>query len=175
MDRGTWWAAVHRVERSQTQLSTHEHGSNPSVCLQKTETLDTALDVPGFSEFIRHSLTLSATKLLNVSFPISGTCVRVCCHFSRVRLSATPWTVAHQAPLPMGFSRQGFWSGLPCPPPEDPPNSEINPPILTSPTFSYSFLRLELKGYFLRNASIYPQVKTNSFVICSHRMNECFT
>ena len=29
-----------------------------------------------------------------------------------------PWTVAHQDPLPMGFSRQEYWSGLPCPPPE---------------------------------------------------------
>ena len=35
----------------------------------------------------------------------------------RVRLFATPWTVAHQAPLFMGFSRQEYWSGLPCPPP----------------------------------------------------------
>ena len=35
---------------------------------------------------------------------------------------ATPWTVAHQAPLPMGFSRQEYWSGLPCPPPRDLPN-----------------------------------------------------
>ena len=33
--------------------------------------------------------------------------------FSRVRLLATPWTAAHQAPLSMGFSRQGFWSGVP--------------------------------------------------------------
>ena len=31
--------------------------------------------------------------------------------------SATPWTVARQAPLSMGFSRQEYWSGLPCPPP----------------------------------------------------------
>ena len=174
MDRGTWWAAVHGVERSQTPLSTREHGNDPSVCWQTAETLDTGLDVPGFSELIRHSLTLSATKPLNVSFPVSGMRVCVWCHFSCVRLSATLWTVACHAPLPMGFSRQGFWSGLPCPPPVDPPNSEINPPILTS-TFSYSFLRLELIGYFLRNASLYPQVKTNSFVICSHRMNECFT
>ena len=37
--------------------------------------------------------------------------------FSRVRLSATPWTVARQAPLPMGCSWQGYWSGWPCPPP----------------------------------------------------------
>ena len=36
---------------------------------------------------------------------------------SRVWLCATPWTVAHQAPLSMGFSRQEYWSGLPCPPP----------------------------------------------------------
>ena len=34
---------------------------------------------------------------------------------SRVRLFATPWTVAHQAPLSMGFSRQEYWSGLPFP------------------------------------------------------------
>ena len=34
--------------------------------------------------------------------------------FSRVRLSATTWTVAHQAPLSTGFSRQEYWSGLPC-------------------------------------------------------------
>ena len=39
--------------------------------------------------------------------------------FSRVRLCATLCTVAHQAPLSTGFSRQGFWSGLPCPPPGD--------------------------------------------------------
>ena len=34
---------------------------------------------------------------------------------SRVQLSTTPWTVAHQAPLSMGFSRQEYWSGLPLP------------------------------------------------------------
>ena len=36
---------------------------------------------------------------------------------SRVRLFVTPWTVAHQAPLSMGFSRQEYWSGLPFPSP----------------------------------------------------------
>ena len=40
---------------------------------------------------------------------------------------ATPWTVAHQAPLPMGFSRQEYWSGFPCPPPEDLPNPGTEP------------------------------------------------
>ena len=37
---------------------------------------------------------------------------------SRVRLLATPWTAAHQAPLSMGFSRQEYWSGLPLPSPK---------------------------------------------------------
>ena len=38
-------------------------------------------------------------------------------HFSRVRLCATPWTAAHQAPPSLGFSTQGHWSGLPFPSP----------------------------------------------------------
>ena len=46
---------------------------------------------------------------------------------SHVQLFATPWTVAHQAPLSMGFSRQEYWAELPCPPPRDLPNQEIEP------------------------------------------------
>ena len=37
---------------------------------------------------------------------------------SRVQLSATPWTAAYQAPLPMGFSRPDYWSGVPLPSPK---------------------------------------------------------
>ena len=44
---------------------------------------------------------------------------------SRVRLFATLWTVAHQAPLSMEISRQEYWSGLPFPSPGDLPNPEI--------------------------------------------------
>ena len=40
---------------------------------------------------------------------------------------ATPWTVARQAPLSMGFPRQEYWSGLSCPPPGDLPNPGIEP------------------------------------------------
>ena len=40
---------------------------------------------------------------------------------------ATPWTVACQAPLSMGFSRQEYWSGLPFPPPGDPLDPGIEP------------------------------------------------
>ena len=42
---------------------------------------------------------------------------------SRVRLFATPWTMAYQAPRSMEFSRQEYWSGLPFPLPEDLPNA----------------------------------------------------
>ena len=41
---------------------------------------------------------------------------------SVVSNSATPWTAAHQAPMPMGLSRQEYWSGLPFPTPGDLPN-----------------------------------------------------
>ena len=46
---------------------------------------------------------------------------------SRVRLFATPWTVAYQAPPSMAFSRQECWSGLPFPPPGDLPDPETEP------------------------------------------------
>ena len=46
---------------------------------------------------------------------------------SRVRLFATPWTVAYQAPPSMGFSRQEYWSELPFPSPRDLPDPGIKP------------------------------------------------
>ena len=45
----------------------------------------------------------------------SGLLLLLLSHFSRVRLLATPWTAAYQAPPSMGFSRQEHWSGLPFP------------------------------------------------------------
>ena len=53
-----------------------------------------------------------------------------------VRLFATPWTVACQAPPSMGFSRQECWSGLPFPSPRDLPNPGIEPGSLTLQTDS---------------------------------------
>ena len=64
----------------------------------------------------------------------------MCCRFSRVWLCATPWTVARQAPLSVGFSRQECWSGLPCPPPGDLPDPGIE---------SMSLKPLALAGRFL--------------------------
>ena len=50
-----------------------------------------------------------------------------CYSISRVQLFVTPWSVAQQAPLSMEFSRQEYWSGLPCPSPRDLLHPEIKP------------------------------------------------
>ena len=56
--------------------------------------------------------------------------------FSRVRLFVMPWTIARQAPLSIGFSRQEYWSGLPFPSPGDLPDPGIEPrsPVLWADT-----------------------------------------
>ena len=58
--------------------------------------------------------------------------VSVCAKLLGHVLFVTPWIVAHQTPLSMGFSRQEYWSGLPCPPPEDLPDLGIEPVSLMS-------------------------------------------
>ena len=62
---------------------------------------------------------------------------------SRVRLFATPWTVAYQAPTSMGFSRQEYWSGVPFPSPGDLPDPGIEPGC---PTFQADALTSEPPG-----------------------------
>ena len=61
---------------------------------------------------------------------IPRVCVRVLSHFSFIWLFATPWNVAHQAPLFMGFSRQEYWNGVRFPIPGDLPNPGIQPASL---------------------------------------------
>ena len=59
--------------------------------------------------------------------------------FSRVQLFVTLWTVARQAPLSMGFSRQEYWSGLSCPPPGDLSDPGIKLTSLKSPALAGRF------------------------------------
>src|SRR5574339_157875 len=59
--------------------------------------------------------------------------------FSPVQLFATLWTVARQAPLSMGFSRQEYQNGLPCPPPGDLPEPGIEPVSFMSPALADRF------------------------------------
>ena len=70
--------------------------------------------------------------------PTSNPLLQLCVlrHFSRVWLFVTLWTTAHQAPLSMGFSRQEYWSGLPCSPPGDIPDPRIKPMFLRSPALA---------------------------------------
>ena len=72
-------------------------------------------------------------------------CVCVCAHarvraqsLSHVRLFATPWTVAEQAPLSMGFPKQEYWSGWPFPSQGDLPDPGIKP--ASAPLQAYSLL-----------------------------------
>ena len=62
---------------------------------------------------------------------------------SHVRLFVTAWTAARQAALSMGFSRQEYWSGLPCPPPGDLPDPGIEP---ASPALQVDSLPTEPPG-----------------------------
>ena len=71
-----------------------------------------------------------------------GKCVCVCvcvCVPGYAQLFATPWTVAHQAPLFMEFSKQEYWNGLPFPPLGDLPHPGIKPTSLASPALAGGF------------------------------------
>ena len=73
--------------------------------------------------------------------------------FSHVQLCATLRTVAHQAPLFMGFSRQEYWSGLPCPPPGNLPDPGIKPASLMSTAL--------VGGFFTTSVTWEAQINTN--------------
>ena len=83
-------------------------------------------------------------------------CVCVCSLLSRVQLYVTSWTVSHQAFLSMGFSRQEYWSGLPCPPPGDFPQPGIESGL---PALQMDSLPSEPKGSLKINSI--PCVKQN--------------
>ena len=67
-------------------------------------------------------------------------------HFNRAQLFATLWTVACQAPLSMGFSRQEYWSGLPGLLPGDLPNPEIEPASFCGSCTAGRLFTTELPG-----------------------------
>ena len=66
--------------------------------------------------------------------------------FSRVQLFVTLQTLAHQAPLSIGFSRQEYWTGLPWPPPGNLPDTGIEPTSLVSPAFASGFFTTATTG-----------------------------
>ena len=70
------------------------------------------------------------------SFVPQNLSVHVLSRFSCIQLFVTPWTVARQAPLSMGFPRQEYWSEWPFPPPGDLPDPNIEPASLMSPALA---------------------------------------
>ena len=83
------------------------------VVLQICIPADDVLELPLYS-------ILTKTHSCQAFLILSGcVCACILSCFSRVQLFETLWTVAHQVSLSLGFSRQEYWSGLPCPPPGD--------------------------------------------------------
>ena len=122
--------------------------------------------------FLEVSLSPPLFALLHVTLPHPSEGLCVLSHFSLVRLFETPWTVAHQVPLSRGFSRQEYWSGLPCPPPGDLLDLGIELESLLSPALAGEFfttnatweahVTLEQVKSFLRLSflSYYGQIPT---------------
>ena len=91
-------------------------------------------NVKHFIKTLNSSKGYNLWSIVNTGFfRVMCVCVCVCvvcvcaCALSPVWLFTMPWTLACQAPLSMGFSRQEYWSGLPCPPPGDLPNPGMEP------------------------------------------------
>ena len=71
------------------------------------------------------------------------------------------WTIADQVPLFMGFSRQEYWRGLPCPPPVDLPGLGIKPTFLMSPALA--------GGFFTTTATCKAHINTDSLIKIKNR------
>ena len=95
-----------------------------------------------FTRLFSLSLLLPENMFISTIF-LDSAHVCVLSHFKHVWLFATPWTIAPQAPLSMGFSRQGYWSGLPFPSPGDLPDPEVK---LLSPALQADSLPTEPWG-----------------------------
>ena len=118
MDRGAWRATVRRITKTRTRLCYKAHWTGQA----------------------RTVLAASAHPELKVWSKVNPGKRMPVRMLSPVRLFTTLWTVAHQAPLSMRFSRQEYWSWLPCPSPGHLPNPGIESRLLTSPALTGRFV-----------------------------------
>ena len=110
------------------------HSAKPKLCTHWTTHLP-YLQALAITIVSPPSMTWFSIKWNHVTFVLW-----LCrCVLSHVCLFVTPWTVACQAPLPMEFSRQEYWSGLPFPCPGDLPNPGIEPMSLVPPALAVGF------------------------------------
>ena len=93
----------------------------------------------------------------------SALCACVLSCFNRAQFFVSLWTIVCQAPLSMGFSRQEYWSGLPCPPSRDLPDPGIKPKSLISPA---------LAGVFFLFFFFFPFFTTSTI---SQKIFDCLT
>ena len=137
------WCSAHKV--SDTELGTMAGGrplhrwdvnfrAAPLLCVWDLSPLISIITTSvGIMDRPTHTHTHTHTRSQHWMLPWAeypagwlSVCGRVhVCELSCVRLFATLWTVAHQAPLSMAFSRQEYWSGLPFPPPRHLPHPEL--------------------------------------------------
>ena len=99
--------------------------------------------------------------------PLRVTCMLS--RFSHIQLFVTPWTIAHQASLSMGFSRQEYWSRLPFSPPGDLPNPGIELESLSSPALAGRFFTTSTT----REAPFDPQKSTEIPFKCCFSVKNC--
>ena len=81
------------------------------------------------------------------------------------------WTVAHQVPLSMGFSRQEYWSGLPCPPLGDLPDPGTKPTSLTSPALAGGFFTTSAtwEGQYTIDITLVSGIVVEHSILCSSK------
>ena len=103
-------------------------------------------------------------------------CVRACSVTQLCPTRATPWTVARQAPLSTGFSRQEHWSGLPCPPPGDLPEPGMEPASLYISCIERQVLHYEYRlggpranRWFLESSTGFPGGSHGKASACNAR------
>ena len=116
--------------QSNLQIQCNPYQAAAAKSLQSCPTLCDPIDssppgfpVPGILQATMEWVAISSSNAWKWNVKVKS--------LSRVRILATPWTAAHQAPLSMGFSRQEYWSGVPLP----------------SPLLSYRWI--QIRGFWL--------------------------
>ena len=135
-------------------LEKREYGSGEFNKYMGKDNCDDAIcpeSAPWVCRFLK--ILIEAPLIFNVPLVSGAQQTAVCAlgSFRCVQLSATPWTAARQDPQSRGFSRQEYWSGLPCPPPRDLPDPGFFVCLFVcfwSRFYMYFFRFFSIVGYY---------------------------